>query len=461
MDYPGTRRRGTLSHSRELRTARVARAFVDNMTKAAPPPRLLSPSTAKGLLPTLASFGTRQAIAKLAARLLIRGALGPVGVAFQAYELFMALQNYVPGHWDMTGWSIVEDCGRAPEHGPYPGHPAGCAPNKFVTESTKGTISHVHPFRVIYFHSGLKLNGQPSSVTGGVRTSLMAAAWNKPCTVPDVAPAPPPFIVEVPLKPAVIQPLAAPVEMPLAKLSPALKQELAKWPQSYESVEPDNYERWNTPSRSGRRVGAVRYPNFTYEFSVSAVSVPDSGGRLTTEIVTSTRTSPDTDTYSPLEPFVPGKVKHPPVREKKLLSRAGYGVIMGLVGTATEALDFVEAMYKALPERYKIKGKSKFWSRAKQVWKAAEADDLNVARSIEELFWNHAEDMLFGRLGQLQSNSVRKLAEQGLWGGPFGTTVGGSNRQDVTRIDSVATPSPTESLRALLEPYYRSYIPRD
>lgn len=500
MGYP-TQYRGNLSYARPSKQARVARGYERALTAQRPPSQLLSPATAKLFaFPKLATFGSRKAIGRLAVRLLLTKALGPWGLLFDLIQLYQAIRPGTDAGFSMEGgWVVSVECGRPCTFGPYPGNAAGCSGDKFVTESTSGTMAHSHPVSFkVWFMGPNKANGQPSTVTSGVRVAEYAQGWERPCDDPHTTPPVPVPVPAAPLQNPVILPWSDPWTEPLiGPLPRAVKEALAEWPQSYESAEPAGYARWHPAARPN--VNPYASPNYSYEWQVEIPSdkprlKPRPRRKVDPKVRPRPRERPrerplerpldrpiekydpwtepkgkpldrprlDYRTHTRLDPrpklYVSKKPKAP-VKEVKMRARAGYGAIMALVGTATESLDFFEAMYKALPEKYKIKGRSRFMSRMRVLFK--HYDKIAVGRALEEIFWNQAEDMLFGGVGRMQATSVRRLSEQGLWGGPFGTTVGGANRQEVTRLDGVKVASPTDQLRSLMEPYYRKYIPRE
>jgi len=437
MGYPVAYR--VISATNAARTGRAALASGFVQLLASPAPKLpIDPGrTAKILaFPRLARYGTRKAITKLAVRLLLTKAIGPIGLILDLWELYQATQPDVAAHYDYTGWTQVQNCGGVDTF-QYANHSAGCG-TKFFVGSTEGdtlvTPNNPSPGNTRYSQQWLRSR----TISGTTHFGPSGSIWAK--VQPAADPAPDPFVPAADGQPALI---AAPQvwSPPLGNLPQSVKDALAEWPQSYISEEP-----FTAPQEIPGR--PIVYPNYRYEWEAPLEPIP--GNSVVPGV--RPRSPQEPATYTPAPP--PRGTK-----EVKLRARAGYAAVLGLIGTATETLDFVDAMYKALPEKYKIKGRSRFASRARRVYEAALNGDLQIARSFEELFWANVEDVLFGRLGRLQSKSVQRLAEQGFWSGPFGTTVGGANRQNVTGAPEIRSPSPVDQLRELLSPYYEGYVP--
>lgn len=103
--------------------------------------------------------------------------------------------------------------------------------------------------------------------------------------------------------------------------------------------------------------------------------------------------------------FTPPAPPGPGTKEKKLAIRLG-GVKGGdtagrVFGIATELIDFIEALYEAVPEALRPKGPKRFISWKKKletVWKHVDDIDWNVA--FDNLVKNELEDRLIGTLGK-------------------------------------------------------------
>lgn len=442
MDYPVSYR-GNLARAATSNRSRVARDFVRGIVASPLPAQV--PQVGAKVLPftgrRLADYGTRKAIARLAARLLLGRILGPIGIAFDLYTLYKALQSAVPAHYDYTGWTRFQTCGGGDTF-QYAFDAAGCG-TKFILGSAEGntlvTPNNPGPGQTRYSQQWLKSR----TISGGVHFGPSGDIWRK--IQPSGDPAPNPFIAAVPEVMPVILPEVSPwnpVNRPSGDLPAEVRRELNEWPEArHEAYGSDasprpNPARWSVPYTA---------PSWKYEWEVPVAPLPGP------------RTAPSAgqlprgraDAYTPAPP--PRNTK-----EIKLRGRAGYGAILAVIGTVTESLDFVNALYKALPSQYRPKHRTTQTTRMKLVWE--HLDKIALGRAFEELFWEQAEDMLYGKLGRAQARAVRRLAEQGYWSGPFGTTVGGANRQDVTSAPELQVATPTDALRQLLEPYYRSYV---
>ena len=145
----------------------------------------------------------------------------------------------------------------------------------------------------------------------------------------------------------------------------------------------------------------------------------------------------------------PARPREPPGKgeeEKKgnIKGRAGqaFALIKGATNAATEGLDLINALYKALPKEFrpgyvqlhyrdKVTGELKtYWKRR---WTAnqqqrAEAvakhfDKINMEDAIRNMLNNNAEDRTYGELGRHSRNS-RRGNHGGASGGGFGWQLG-------------------------------------
>lgn len=451
MDYPTAYRRGSGASAGRL-NKRGALA-----PRPAPPgpPRPLGPAKVipfPSRLPKLATFGTRQAMARLAARLLLSKALGPLGLLLDLWTLYQAAQPEQAAGWDMTGWTLIERC-KPDGQGPYGNGSTGCV-NKFIDISNPAT-----PYPGVYVGVNFdycQFLAAPVNVSGTVHIGQNASVWQRPNGNPTDWP------VEVPARPATapkVGPLKDDVlapETPRGYLPRQVQRELAEWPQGYQSTEPGK-----TRYRRGYvgPPGPPRWPD---------VSIP------ARHIIWETPLSPKAEPgrKDVFHPPPPNPTKRPPdrkrVRQDKRKTPLWAMLMLGAVGAVTETLDFISALYEALPSHRKKRGRVSFKEKARAVRDAIFANDIDVAATLYEVAWNQIEDAFFGRIGTQQAKSIRNLAEQGLWTSPFGTTVGGSNRRDATSIEGLdlrklsgekleQSPNPVKMLREYLEKKYEFY----
>lgn len=105
----------------------------------------------------------------------------------------------------------------------------------------------------------------------------------------------------------------------------------------------------------------------------------------------------------------PAHVRRPPGRRTKerklILSLTGAAAIpMNLV---TESLDFVNALYEALPQRYRYRGKSDQQHRIEAVYR--HFDKIEIDKAIKNLVVNQVQDAVIGKIGRLQARSYREM----------------------------------------------------
>ncbi len=111
----------------------------------------------------------------------------------------------------------------------------------------------------------------------------------------------------------------------------------------------------------------------------------------------------------------PGSVApHSPSRprkgtiEKKLIGQAS-GALKTVLNIVTESKDVVDALFKALPPKYRERGASP-QRKAAILWK--HRDKIDPAVAIRELIKNQAEDAVYGRLGRGVANANRNVHRQ-------------------------------------------------
>lgn len=157
--------------------------------------------------------------------------------------------------------------------------------------------------------------------------------------------------------------------------------------------------------------------------------IPDQWVDLTPE-VTRPGAQPSGVSEPPVfRPAPPSGVLGPPPRgtkEKKLNVRTTAGVGWVVINMATEAVDFIESAWKALPEECRSKGEKHLFDRRDgrgKVWGRKPVDpfqmavdvyncfdDFDWSKFMENLINNQIEDMFYGILGQQAGSASRNLA---------------------------------------------------
>ena len=121
--------------------------------------------------------------------------------------------------------------------------------------------------------------------------------------------------------------------------------------------------------------------------------------------------------------------KPPPnVRERKVDMRVG-GVAAAVIGFTTEGLDFINAVYKALPDQYKpgyyfVRGKwvkrwnASQWQRMNALWR--HWDKVDIGQAINEVAKNQIEDKIFGGIGAAVGKATFRAGfHRGIQVGPW------------------------------------------
>jgi hypothetical protein len=99
----------------------------------------------------------------------------------------------------------------------------------------------------------------------------------------------------------------------------------------------------------------------------------------------------------------------PGTKEKKLVL-AATGAAKTLINVVTEGKDVVDAVFKALPLKYR-KGKSGLPPHKKAELIFEHFGELDAGVAITELIKNQAEDALFGRIGKIQAKTNRRASK--------------------------------------------------
>lgn len=124
-------------------------------------------------------------------------------------------------------------------------------------------------------------------------------------------------------------------------------------------------------------------------------------------------TAPRTHTLSP-----PVKRGDSGTKERKTRLSPAISAILKGVSKATEGVDFVNALYDALPPQYRPRyRKTKHEKRAvtpqekmKALWE--NADKIDISEAIENLISNQIEDYVYGKIGQQAGRNSELLGRQ-------------------------------------------------
>ena len=116
-------------------------------------------------------------------------------------------------------------------------------------------------------------------------------------------------------------------------------------------------------------------------------------------------------------PYIARRPPGPGVKERKVKSNAPGLLLMlqKIAHTATEAIDFIDALHDALPKRFQAKGDATPQQKAQAVYR--HINEIDVELAIRNLIINHITDSVIGR----SNAAVKKWAtDNGIILGPYG-----------------------------------------
>ena len=176
----------------------------------------------------------------------------------------------------------------------------------------------------------------------------------------------------LPAAPPMVDPLSQPFGLPLETPQPIPYRQLP-----YRQANP-----WRNPHESSfvgyKPSGAYNLPRRLYG-PQDGVAVQPGGG-----------VEPYTPPVSPPNPKPPG----PGVHERKGALRRGMMAALRVARGATEAVDAIDAVWKALPKKYRGKGKTP-QDKMYAIWKNYR--HLDMSKVAFNLFANHVIDSVVGR----------------------------------------------------------------
>jgi len=333
-------------------------------------------------------------------------ALGPsltLGlIALEAYEIW---QNMQPEGWTNLGpWQPYANCGanRNPAYtgpwgkGPFSAFPTNASIRGFTTSGLagQGTSNVGDPWAGVATYTRCVAIGRTIDAFGSYRMQLQEA-FNRPTTgafsKPIFQEALPAIALQA-FDPALWSGTARPELYPPNAL-PAFTP-----PVPYHLL-----HEWEAPNRQasyapGLASRSLPYNQVYNDFSLALGLNP--------------RTAPRLHTLAP-----PSAPSGDGTKDKETKRRLGMGQVMILkaISAGTEALDYIDCLYKSLPvsarPRYK---QTQYELQRVSVLHKLQAiydhpDDINIDVLIEELVKNQIEDTIYGAVGRLGGQSSKRL----------------------------------------------------
>lgn len=391
MGYPTAYRRsaGAFAASRRAHSAKAGRANAAPRYKAANDNMI-------GLVQSYAELAQAPAGA---GRFGYGGALGAWDILVGATTL-AGLMYYANSEWAKiegglqygNGWYVYTDCGYDVGFGPFKATSTSCGTNKAFDNDDLGTLETTYRFDQLYLRkdAGPKYGYQ---YYGKMALSLRCEKADNPTGQPF------PEIREAKSFPVPeMGPLAQSSLNPL--INPAITPEAAALAETLPQ---------------GRQTG-YSLPTLATETYPQAVdpdpTVSVENFRITTMISGATATKVSgAGSYRFRPP------RHDEV-ELKRATRAVVRPVLKLVDQLTEGMDFIRAVYHALPPRYQYAHSWKGMVGA--VVAAAYDGNIPIGRAAENLFWQQMDDMWVGLQNKPYNNMVKLAVKKKLWHLPVG-----------------------------------------
>lgn len=122
---------------------------------------------------------------------------------------------------------------------------------------------------------------------------------------------------------------------------------------------------------------------------------------------------------------IPNRPPRKGEKEKKLAISlpAGHPVMQG-IGAVTEGMDVIDAIYWAIPKKYRPKGFTNPWDKARAIYD--NADNIDWEKALENILKNEIEDQIIGRSSKARNKAQRDAGWKGRPVGA-GSGVGGTS----------------------------------
>lgn len=97
-------------------------------------------------------------------------------------------------------------------------------------------------------------------------------------------------------------------------------------------------------------------------------------------------------------------------KERKIIVAIN-GVVATIVNTITEGDDLIDALWKALPKRFRSKGKVTAQQKLADIYK--HYGEVDLVDAVYNIIANQIEDAAYGKLGKLGAKAARRSADTG------------------------------------------------
>lgn len=321
-------------------------------------------------------------------------------------------QFYAPGY------HMVADCGIAPADGPS-GVPSGCG---FSVYTPGPADSHPPSVQYPWGAGGFNLFGDWYDAGFGLSGWPLAQSWEEnPGTVYPGDP-PPRYRYWVYPRPEVDPPPAVaprrgpeytPSIDPFAEPGP-LAPGTRTAPKRYPLTQPGPSDPERAPGERTDAPPYREYPGYGVRVRPGApgrvpgkVSIPSV--RTVVAVQPGPASVPPKAPVTTTPPYVPAPPR-PRTKERKFVANLAPGVLQAVVGGATEFADFVDAVWQALPKKYRTKGR-----RLSAIDKMRDLynnyDKVDPSEAIKNIFTEGLKDMIYGARGRGQQGASRVLGD--------------------------------------------------
>lgn len=300
-----------------------------------------------------------------------------LGRLWDLYDLLEYLRYREQGtpYMNLNGWTAEVDCGGGPE-GPYSNLQSSCVEYTYIPpQPVPGYTKFLTTYKCSFYKQLYPAGGYIKGVYGGRYSKVSPSGVPEP---PIYVPGTVPLWLtpEKPLFPPNVDPMAIPaLQAPFAPLPlpPALARDL--FPSDAGGME-----------RSYRDYG--RQPAVSQAVGVSI------GPNSISQIRPETRLAP----------------ARPSTKERKAYVTAKWHIAEGLIGFATEATDAIDAVFKALPYKYRSRRGRKYpftnQEKLERLWK--HWDKVDLGEAANNLAMNELKDRFFGKVGRELGKQARR-----------------------------------------------------